>query len=120
LEQKKSFKEKLSHFWERMKTKYGIKSDWHGIYVLFIFSIAGSTIVFVKRPLFELLGYNTLDGFGLKLLVYIFIMLPFVILPTYYVSLFLWSNILGQGKIFNPLIKKMLLGYTKLFKRRNK
>jgi hypothetical protein len=115
LENQLSFKQKLARFWNRLKDRYDISSDWHAIFVLFIFAIAGSTIIFIKKPIFDFLGYHHIENTTLKVIAYVLI-----ILPVYYASLFLWSNLLGQGKIFNPLIKKMLMGYTRLFKRKKK
>jgi hypothetical protein len=113
MKEKTSFTEKLNAFWQKLKARYNLTSDWHAIFVLFIFAIAGSSILVVKEPIFNFVGYYTISNTILKVLAYIFI-----ILPVYYVSLFLWSNALGQGRIFNPIIKRMLLGYTRIFKRK--
>jgi hypothetical protein len=106
---------KLKNFWQKIKNRYGISSDWHAVFVLFIFAVAGSSILFIKDPIFDFLGYDKINNGVLRVIVYILI-----ILPVYYVSLFCWSNVLGQGRIFNPIIKRMLLGYTKMFKKRKK
>ena len=115
MEERLSFGQKMGRFWQRLKDRYNITSDWHAAFVLFIFAIAGSSILFVKDPIFEFIGYSRINNGILKVVVYIV-----VILPVYYVSLFCWSNLLGQGRIFNPMIKKMIMGYGRMFKRRKK
>ena len=115
METKKSFGSKLNNFWIKIKSRYDVQSNWHAAFILFIFAIAGSSILVVKDPIFNFVGYYKVPYGVLRVLAYLGI-----ILPTYYLSLFLWSNILGQGRIFNPMIKRMLLAYTKMFKKRKK
>ena len=105
----------MKQFWSKLKLKYNIENDFQAILVLVIFSIAGSSIIFVKEPIFNFIHYDEIPYTILKVFVYILF-----IIPTYYVFLFLWANLLGQGRIFNPMIKKMLGRYVMIFKRKKK
>lgn len=101
----------MKTFWTKLKLRFNIESDFQAILVLFIFSIAGSSILFVKQPIFHFIHYDEIHNTFLKVVVYI----AFII-PTYYLMLFIWANVLGQGKIFNPMIRKMLKRYVSIFK----
>ncbi len=69
---------------------------------MLVFSIAGTTTVLVRRPIFDFLGItgdtNTLVWFLMWLA---------VIFPTYQVLLMFWGTVFGQFRFFWAFEQKM-------------
>jgi hypothetical protein len=85
-----------------LKNKWGITSNKQFIIINVVFAITGSTVVFVKKYLFELLSINELP-FLLKIPLYL-VIVP----PSYFLILSVYSIIFGQTDFFNPFIKRAL------------
>jgi len=79
----------------KLKSKWGIKSNWDFFIINVVFALAGMSIVFVRKPVFALLGITTETALWIKVLVYI----PLII-PTYQINLLFFGFILGQFKFF--------------------
>ena len=86
---------------ERFKKKWGIDSTLSIVLILIVFSLAGSSIVFVRKPLFNLLEIND-SHFALKTFVYLI-----AIFPCYQLFLLIYGALLGQFKFFWDKEKKM-------------
>ncbi len=69
---------------------------------MFIFPIAGSSTLFVKRPVFELLGIDDSTSWWIIVPVYILI-----VTPSYFVILLTYGTIFGQFRFFWEFEKKM-------------
>lgn len=95
----------------KLKTKWGIKSNWHLALIFLIFSITGSLSVFVKAQLFLALGI----GSGTSWLVFIPLYV-ITIIPIYYVILIIVGSLFGQYRFFLAFEKKSL---GRLFLRKN-
>lgn len=79
----------------KIKDKWGIKSDWQFFKINLIFSLAGMCIVFVRKPVFHLLHIADATPLWIKILVYI----P-ILFPTYQINLLIFSFMLGEFEFF--------------------
>lgn len=100
-------------FLQRLKTKWELESTLQVILVLIVFSCTGSTVVFIKKSLFLLFGFDDNTPFWIKAVTYIS-----CILPLYQVLLLVYGFIFGQFNFFWNKEKKMLKGIKRLFVRR--
>jgi hypothetical protein len=87
---------------EKLKNKWGIKSNLQFWLIFFIFAIAGSSTLFVKQPVFNLLGIDSNTSWWIIVPVYII-----AITPAYFVILLFYGTIFGQFKFFWEFEKKM-------------
>ena len=94
---------------KKLKERWGIKSNFQLIIILVVFSVTGSTAVFVAKPFLNWIGLQP-DGFSdawwgswlywtLRIL---------VIFPIYQVLLVVIGTLFGQFKFFWNLEKKMI------------
>ena len=92
---------RTTKFIEKLKAKWGIKSTLDVVLILVVFSLAGSSIVFVRKPVFSLLDLND-SHFVLKTIVYLI-----VVFPCYQAFLLIYGALLGQFAFFWDKEKKM-------------
>ena len=99
---------------ENLKERWGITSNWQIIIILFVFSITGSSSLFVAKPIIKFIGI-TKDN--LHILVYwiLYVLISFVF---YQILLIFFGWIFGQFKFFWNMEKKILkrFGLSRLFK----
>lgn len=88
---------------EKLKARWELKSDLQLVLVLIVFSLAGSSIVFIRKPIFNLLGVNGETSLLITIPLYIAI-----IVPCYQILLLFWGFLLGQWKFVWKFEKKML------------
>jgi hypothetical protein len=92
-----------SNWWQKLKIKWGIESDWQMTIIFVVFAITGSTSVKVARPILEFIGVNdSLPWYAYWPLRII------IILPVYQILLIVFGTLLGQYKFFLAFEKKML------------
>lgn len=91
----------FSTFIEKFKKKWGIDSTLDIILILIVFSLAGMSIVFVRKPIFNILGINEVH-ITIKTGIYLLI-----VFPCYQVFLLIYGTLLGQFKFFWDKEKKM-------------
>jgi len=88
---------------EKLKQRWGINSNWQVIIILIVFTITGSTSVFIAKPVIEFLGITKdLGGF-----IYWFLRI-LVIFPLYQILLISFGWIFGQYKFFWNFVRKFL------------
>ena len=87
---------------QRLQERWKLKSVWQVIVVLIVFCLTGTTVLFIKKPLFALVGMDKLEGW-LKWVIYILIMYP-----LYSVLLIGYGALLGQFTFFWNFKKKMI------------
>jgi len=90
-------------FFEKLKKKWGIESNWQIILIMVVFSLAGSTAVVLKPIYFEIFGITP----ETSTLVRIFVWLA-CLFPTYQVLLLAYGFILGQFSFFWEKEKKLV------------
>lgn len=87
----------------KLKKKWGIRSNLHLILILAVFSVNGTLTLFIKKPLFELLGVDPSDPFWLRTAVYIL-----TVTPVYFSTLPVVALLFGQFRFFWEFEKKTL------------
>lgn len=88
---------------DKTKQRWGVTSTFAFWMIMLAFSLAGSSICFVRNPIFQLLniqisGRPWYEATGIYLL---------FIFPTYQILLLIWGTLLGQGRFFWEKEKKM-------------
>jgi len=86
----------------RLKKKWNIDSNWDFVLIMVVFSIAGMSIVYVRQPLFHLLGITTATPFWIKFIAWLSI-----VFPTYQINLIIFGFLLGQFNFFWEKEKQM-------------
>lgn len=87
---------------ERLKQKWGVKSNWDFWAIMIVFSLAGAVIVRERKPIFHILGID--DGTPLILKIILYILFVF---PMYQINLLFFSVFFGQFKFFWEKEKKL-------------
>jgi hypothetical protein len=90
-------------FLEKLQTRWKLKSLTQVILVLIVFACTGFTVLYLKKPLFWLLGVTEQMNPYLRTLIYVV-----TILPAYQVILLVYGFIFGQFHFFWEFEKKML------------
>ncbi len=88
---------------QRLQEKWSLSSYWQVVAVLVVFSLAGSSVVALRKWLFAVLGYTDQTAMWLKVTTY----LAFVF-PAYQVLLLFYGFILGQFHFFWSKEKRMI------------
>lgn len=89
----------MKRFFNKLKTRWGV-GTWGVIAVLLAFSLAGMSVVQVKRPI---LAAVTPHGAPMWMRVVLYIL---IVLPLYQVLLLIWGTILGQFRFFWTKLKR--------------
>ena len=88
---------------DRLKKRWGIKSNLQIFLILIAFSLAGSLTLVVKNLFFQLIGVDTETPLYIKIPIYIL-----SIIPIYWVLLISVGTLLGQFKFFYNFGKKSI------------
>lgn len=88
---------------QRIKEKWGITSEFQFWVIMLVFSLAGSSTVWIRKPIFALLGVGPDTAFLWKFLLWLAI-----IFPAYQITLMFWGTLLGQFRFVWWFEKKML------------
>lgn len=86
----------------KLKKKWGIESNFQFWLVFSIFAVTGTSMLFLKPPVFELLGIHKSMPFVLYAILYVII-----ITPIYFIVLIVLGSVLGQYAFFSAFIKRM-------------
>ncbi|CAG5073174.1 hypothetical protein DYBT9623_04677 [Dyadobacter sp. CECT 9623] len=95
----------------KMQERWGLETTRQVLVVLAVFSLAGSSVVWFRKGLFYLLGYDDLTPMWLKTITYIIF-----IFPTYQTLLLAYGFLLGQFSFFWEKEKKMFRWIAAKFK----
>ncbi|REA60200.1 hypothetical protein DSL64_15775 [Dyadobacter luteus] len=87
----------------KMQRKWGLETTREVLLTLAVFTLSGSTVVWLRKGLFKLLEYDVTTPFWLKAVVYILF-----IFPTYHTLLLCYGFLLGQFSFFWQKEKKMI------------
>ena len=91
----------MKKFWQKLKVRWGIESDWQVAIILLVFSLTGFTFLFISPYIDQLFGLSDKDPMWLKIVVFIV-----VTLPIYNLLLIIWGTLLGQYRFFKNFIVK--------------
>ena len=89
---------------EKLENKWIVNARWELIRIFIVFSITGSSSVFVGRPFISMLGISQ-DALNPILYWFLFLLISLVF---YQILLIFWGWILGQFNFFWQFEKKML------------
>lgn len=95
-----------------MQERWHLKSITQVVLVLIVFTLTGSSVVFLKPFVFKLFGIEEIVGMKGVLL---YIILVF---PLYQILLMVYGTLLGQFDFFWKWQKKIFNSLTKIFKRK--
>lgn len=98
---------------ERLKAKWGIESNWDVVAILIVFSISGSSILFVKPLWYAVFNITTDTPTWLRAVVWIA-----MVFPTYQAFLLIYGFIFGQFKFFWAKEKAMYNAVANLFRKK--
>lgn len=84
---------------EKLKARWGVTTHWELAIIFLVFSLAGSSILYVKRPMMRLLGIPP-D-------VSLWIRIPLTI-AIYQVTLLAWGTLFGHFRFFWEKEKKFM------------
>lgn len=87
----------------RLQTRWKLESLWQVLLVLLVFACTGFTVLFLKKPIFWLLGVTDKTPPIWRTIIYLF-----TIFPAYQILLMAYGFIFGQFKFFWAFEKKML------------
>lgn len=87
----------------RLMKKWEIQSDLQYWIIMLVFSLAGMSVVWVRKPIFAWLGIGAQTPFFLKFLLWLA-----VVFPSYQVLLLTWGTLFGQFKFFWKFEKRTL------------
>jgi hypothetical protein len=90
-------------FLEKLQTRWKLKSLGQVVLVLIVFACTGTTVLYLKAPLFWLLGITEKTDAVWRTVIYLL-----AILPVYQVLLLMYGFIFGQFQFFWDFEKKML------------
>jgi len=96
---------------ERFKERWDIKSNFQLAVILVVFSVTGSSALYVRKGAFYILGITDSTELWLKTILYILI-----IFPAYNIMLLLVGFLFGQFKFAWEFEKKMMSRFK--FKKR--
>jgi len=88
----------------RLKRKWDIQSNYQFWLIMSIFAMTGTSILFTRPHIFNLLGIDSSLNTFLYILLYILI-----ITPVYFTTLLLIGSLFGQYRFFNKFILKTIL-----------
>lgn len=92
---------KKTNFLHRLQERWQLKDLKQVIIVLIVFALTGTTAMFVKRPIFALLGITSDMAWWVRTVVWCL-----TILPIYNVLLLIYGFIFGQFTFFWNFEKK--------------
>lgn len=102
----------MTKLFEKLKERWGLKSFWHVVLILFIFSITGITTLYVREFLFEILGITSETGTMIRVMAWLF-----VVFPSYQALFLIYGFVLGQFEFVWRFEKKSLARIRSLFVR---
>ena len=94
---------------ERLRVKWKVQNIWQVIVILIVFTCTGFTVLFIKKPLLELLAGKNGESTLASVLYYLFV------LPIYNVLLLGYGFIFGQFEFFWEFEKRT---FNRLFGRK--
>jgi hypothetical protein len=95
-------------FFEKLKERWGITSNWRLFKILLIFSLTGLSAVQIRKLVFPLLGIDHSTETWLYILLWLIL-----ITPAYYLFMVFYSILLGEKEFFFGMMKKSFGRFNK-------
>jgi len=106
---------KNQSYFKKLQNKWQLKSLWQLLLVLLVFACTGFTVLYIKQPIFDLLGINMVAGGIWKTVVYLML-----VLPLYQALLLIYGFLFGQFKFFWEKERKFIKRIAVMFIRKEK
>lgn len=87
---------------EKLKKRWGVKSLWQVLLILFVFACTGFTILFLKKPIYWALGFDAQTPAWQRVLAWLIL-----ILPLYQAVLLIYGFIFGQFQFFWLFVNRL-------------
>lgn len=100
----------MTKLFEKLKERWGLKSFWHVVLILFIFSITGITTLYVREFLFGVLGITSETSTIIRVMAWLL-----VVFPSYQALFLMYGFVLGQFEFVWRFEKKSLARIRNLF-----
>lgn len=97
-------------FYEKLKERWGAESLWQVLVIVIIFSITGSTALYVRKYVFQLIGFNSETPFWELTIAWIV-----VVFPSYQILFLVYGFLLGQFEFVWSFEKKTFSRIKNLF-----
>jgi hypothetical protein len=97
---------------DRLKTKWGVASTRRFLVICLVFSLAGTSMLFLRRVFWPLLGFTAETSRWVTVPVYLLLMIP-----TYQVLLMVFGTLLGEFQFFWAWEKKFARRMARAFRR---
>lgn len=102
-------------YWKGFKRRWQIESDWQVAIILVVFSLTGTTTMYVHRLFNQWIGLAEDGNFWLKFLIFLVL-----VLPLYNALLMVYGTLLGQYKFFRFFIAKFFSNIFSVFRFKRK
>lgn len=99
-------------YFNKLKTKWKINSNWQLLLIFLVFSLAGFSVVKFRKLFFMLVGIEDDTALWIKTITYILF-----IFPAYQLLLLLYGFLLGQFSFFWEKEKKLFQSISCRFKK---
>ena len=97
---------------DKLKDRWQLKSAWQVVLVLLTFACTGFSVLFLKQPLYGLVGITEATPVWIRVVYYMI-----AVLPAYQVLLLAWGFLFGQFHFFWNFEKRMFSRIGNLFRR---
>jgi hypothetical protein len=98
---------------KRLQQRWGVNSAWQVLVILVVFACTGFTAMYLKKPVFNWLGVDEDTPGWLRVLIYLF-----TVLPAYQLFLLAYGYLFGQFAFFWNFEKRMFSRIGRWFTRK--
>ena len=99
-------------FMDKLMQRWGVGSLPRVVLIMVAFSLAGMSVVVLRKSFFNWLGYTEHTASWLKTITYILF-----IFPAYQIMLLIYGTLLGQFSFFWEKEKKIISWFGNLFRK---
>jgi hypothetical protein len=99
-------------FINKLKARWRVESSFQVVVILVVFACTGFSVMFLKKPLYTLVGIDEYTPAWIRISFY-----SLTILPAYQVILLMYGFVFGQFKFFLEFERRMFKGIGKLFQK---
>lgn len=96
---------------DKLKKRWNVDSTWRVMVILIVFACTGFTVLLLKRPFFQLMGFDVEN-----LPLYVSVIYYILILPVYFAFLLFYGFIFGQYSFFRSFVGR---SFSRFRKRKN-
>jgi len=87
---------------EKLKQRWGVKNAWQVLVILLVFACTGFTMLFLKKPIYWVLGFDSQTPTWQRVVAWIVL-----ILPLYNIVLLMYGFIFGQFRFFWLFVNRL-------------